>query len=110
MKASRAAKQNAYLVIDERPVPFSGGETVLALTEANGIELPHSCGGMGTCGTCRILVESDLSALPERDEIEQEMAAERNFKPRERLACQLLAAPGLRIRIPIANKDESDLA
>ena len=74
--------------------------TVLSLAIANDLPLNHSCGGMGTCGTCRIYVESNLSDLPPRNEIELEMAQERSFTENERLACQLPAHPGLVVRIP----------
>ena len=44
---------------------------------------------MGTCGTCRVEIQSSLSELAERNSIEQEMATDRGYLPQERLACQL---------------------
>ena len=64
------------------------------------VDISHSCGGMGTCGTCRIEVLSALDSLEERNEIEVEMASAREFRPSERLACQLTVCHGLKIKIP----------
>lgn len=69
-------------------------ETALVL----GVDIDHSCGGNGTCGTCRVFVKmSDGKSLPIRDELEQEMAEDRGFAEAERLACQTPAQPGMLI-------------
>jgi 2Fe-2S ferredoxin len=73
--------------------------TVLAVAIRHKIDLNHSCGGNGTCGTCRVFVEADGTRQP-RNELEQEMADERGFSESERLACQLQACAQLRVRIP----------
>lgn len=65
-----------------------------------GFELDHSCGGNGTCGTCRVIVESGLEFLPERNEIEKEMAEDRQFEVRERLSCQIKPGQNLVVRVP----------
>ncbi|HEX4922662.1 MAG TPA: 2Fe-2S iron-sulfur cluster-binding protein [Bdellovibrionales bacterium] len=78
---------------------FEGTPTVLELAIRDGLPLNHSCGGMGTCGTCCVVVESDPSELPARNEIEAEMAGDRGFTARERLACQLTAYPRLIVKI-----------
>lgn len=91
----------------EEKVNFSLGEepkgeegpTVLELALANEIDLNHSCGGFGTCGTCMVKVESDLSDLSPRNSIEEEMAEDRGFESNERLGCQTVACPGLIVRI-----------
>jgi 2Fe-2S ferredoxin len=64
------------------------------------IEISHSCGGMGTCGTCRVIVTAGLDKIGDRNEVEQEMATERGFEKTERLACQNAWHPQLRIQIP----------
>jgi 2Fe-2S ferredoxin len=80
--------------------PFQEGDTVLEVAQARRIGLASSCGGMGSCGTCRVLIESDPRTLPARTEIEKEMALDRGFLTCERLACQLIAFPGLCVRVP----------
>ncbi len=66
----------------------------------SGQEIAHSCGGMGTCGTCRVMIIAEGSCLLPRNELEQEMAQDRGFLETERLSCQIFAAPGLIIEIP----------
>lgn len=74
--------------------------SVLDLAIREKLELNHSCEGMGTCGTCRVIVKSDLKNLPEPNEIELEMIQSRNFSPKERLACQLQCSTNLDLEIP----------
>ena len=87
---------------EEACVLFKAPATVLEAAVENAIEISHSCGGMGTCGTCCVEVLDGpvkCADLPERNEIEQEVADMRALEPQERLACQLQAVPGLKVRI-----------
>ncbi len=81
-------------------VEFNGRPSVLELAISHRLPLEHSCGGMGTCGTCRVIVRSELEQLPPRTEVELEIANDREFEPRERLACQTQAVDGLEVEIP----------
>lgn len=85
---------------DEKIVHASQGGSVLEALLISKTEWEHSCGGMGTCGTCRMIVVDGLDLLPERNEIEEELAQDRGFKQNERLACQNCPCPGLVIRRP----------
>lgn len=62
--------------------------TVLDLLNAHKIGISQSCGGSGSCTTCRINVIKGSEYLAPRTEIENERALERNYSPQERLACQ----------------------
>lgn len=75
-------------------------ESILEVALRNGIELPHSCGGMGSCTTCRIFIEHAPMNLPRRNELELDIASMREFADHERLACQLPPLNGLVVRIP----------
>ncbi len=75
-------------------------ESVLEVALNNDIDISHSCGGMGSCTTCRVFVLSELADLPPRNELEQDIADMRAFAKDERLACQLPPIPGLEVRIP----------
>ncbi len=81
-------------------VSIGKAKSVLELALTKKIEISHSCGGMGTCGTCRVWAEAGIGSLPERNAIEREMAKQRAFEVSERLACQLLPQDGLTIEIP----------
>ncbi len=65
------------------------GKTLLELAVDKSVDLPHSCGGMGSCGTCRVRLVVVSGPTPERSEIEAEMASERGYPDEERLSCQL---------------------
>ena len=84
----------------EEVLAFVDSQTVLEIALENKIRIATSCGGMGTCGTCRVEVLESPAGFEDRNEIECEMAKERGFKPLERLACQMQVEPGLLIRIP----------
>ncbi|MBL7688499.1 MAG: (2Fe-2S)-binding protein [Bdellovibrionaceae bacterium] len=84
---SRIVFEDQYGSRVEREV--DAGSTVLEIAVENSVDISHSCGGMGTCGTCRIHL-SVLSGQPlARNEIEQEMATDRGFQTDERLSCQV---------------------
>lgn len=74
-----------------------------------GIEISHSCGGMGSCTTCRVIIQHSPEALPPRNELEQEIADSRGFADNERLSCQIPPHEGLEVRIPVADTRGSDL-
>ena len=85
---------------EQTDVHASHSQTILdALLEAQ-IDISHSCGGMGTCGTCRIHVENGIEKFAARTDLEAEIAQERNFTEKERLSCQNLALGQIQIRIP----------
>ena len=86
----------------EKTCAFTAEASVLEVALKNGIEIPHSCGAMGSCTTCRIVVERSPSPLPERNELEQDIADMRGFRPEERLSCQLEPVDGLVARVPEA--------
>lgn len=95
------SKKTIQFVPADKVCVFSKEESVLEVALRNSVDISHSCGGMGTCGTCRIVVEKPTAdLLPERNEIEQDMAVARGFSPEERLSCQLAPIPGLVVRIP----------
>lgn len=75
-------------------------DSVLAAALQAGIELNHSCEGMGSCTTCRIIVRKGLEKIPRRNEIEQERAEERGYSDEERLACQIKPIDGLVVEVP----------
>ena len=73
---------------------------VLELALNNNIDVDNSCGGSGSCGTCRVRVQSHLENLSAPTEVEEAMMVDRNFEPDERLSCQLEPCEGLIVEIP----------
>lgn len=75
-------------------------QSVLEVAIRGKVALNHTCGGHGTCGTCRVFVIEGLESLHPRNELETEMAEDRNFAENERLACQIEPLAGLIVRVP----------
>ena len=95
------AKKQKFLVegvVYEAPV--KSGETLLDVAIRAKLPLLHSCGGMGTCGTCRVLVCEGLENLPAPDDVENDIIKDRGFDPHERLGCQIYPSEGLLVEIP----------
>jgi ferredoxin, 2Fe-2S len=92
-----------FLPLD-RSCGFSHEQSVLEVALKNGIEIPHSCGAMGSCTTCRVFVEKCPSPLPPRNELEHDIAEMRGFADQERLSCQLPPVDGLVVRVPEAGE------
>lgn len=82
----------------EWKVAFKKGKTILEIALANKIPLDHSCEA-GTCGSCRVFID-EPHALAKRGSVEAGTARERRFASNERLACQVEACPGLKVKIP----------
>ncbi|MCC6278181.1 MAG: (2Fe-2S)-binding protein [Oligoflexia bacterium] len=86
----------------KKPLSFEPGETILEIALRNEIPINHSCGGMGSCTTCRIWVEAGEERLKPPEDVEAEHSRMRGWGPKERLACQVEAVNGLVVKIPEA--------
>ena len=86
-------------------------QSLLDIAVENSVDISHSCGGMGSCGTCRVFLswEPKEAAPNSPTEIEEEMRQDRGFIAGERLACQtvwgeafgsLQTSPRWRVRVP----------
>lgn len=73
-------------------------ESVLQVALSNKISLSHTCEGMGSCTTCRVIVKS--GKMSPRTPVENERAEERQFLQNERLACQLKPVDGMVVEVP----------
>jgi ferredoxin len=76
------------------------GNHLLDICLDNKIPLSHSCEGMASCGTCRVIITSSVDDLPQTNHLEQEMASDRGFGPEERLACQLYPTKDISFKLP----------
>ncbi|MFW6313761.1 MAG: NADH:ubiquinone reductase (Na(+)-transporting) subunit F [Spirochaetota bacterium] len=83
----------------KRELNIKGGAPLLQTLAESGIFVPSACGGRGSCGACKVKVNSDVGPhLPtetpylEKDEIEQNV----------RLSCQIKVKDNLDIEIPEA--------
>jgi Na+-transporting NADH:ubiquinone oxidoreductase subunit F len=73
-----------------------GGKLLDVLADA-GILLPSACGGMGTCGQCRVrILEGGGAVLP----TERTHITRREVAQGERLACQLTVRQEMAVQVP----------
>lgn len=94
------AKPTMLFLPSQTRIETENHASVLSVALSGAVPVEHSCGGMGSCGTCRVIVQSSLTELGPRTEIEAEMAQAREFSLNERLACQLEPYDGLVVRLP----------
>ena len=76
-------------------VPFFAGDTILDAALANGIELPHECGGNCACTTCHVVVLEGAEQLSAPEEVELDRVSTADgWTPESRLGCQALLSGG----------------
>ena len=99
---SLCAGRVTFLLADSSKVvlTFGGEESVLQLASKGKVDIPNSCEGSGTCGTCRVFIRSEGTDAHERGEVETEFATERGFSNNERLSCQIKPEDGMILEIP----------
>lgn len=82
---------------EEEALVVSGGSTLMSTLSAQKIFLPSACGGGGTCGECKCVVEEGGGeVLP--TEVGHLSRAEQQGKVR--LSCQVKVKQDMKIRIP----------
>lgn len=86
-------------------ISFKPNSYLLDILNANKVSISQSCGGFGSCTTCRVFILKGLDSCSTRSEIETERAEERTFADNERLACQTRVYDDLEIEITSAEQD-----
>ena len=69
-------------------VKSSNSVTLLAVFNANKVSINQSCGGNGTCGTCRVDIMKNSDFIHPPSNYEREAIQELCLEPAERLSCQ----------------------
>lgn len=90
-----------FFLNQKKTLVFSNPCNLLRLLIKNKIPINYSCDGNATCGTCKVKVLSDLNKLKSPNVLETEIAKDREFEANERLACQITAHDGLKIKIDL---------
>jgi Na+-transporting NADH:ubiquinone oxidoreductase subunit F len=81
----------------ETPLEVEGGQTLLSALYANQIFIPSACGGKGSCGHCKIVVNSGGGpVLP----TETPYLTRTEIRSDVRLACQVKVREDIFVRIP----------
>ena len=104
---ARSLKHFVTFLPTNKRCSFKKGESLLDVALRNQLDIGHTCGGMGSCTTCRVIVKEGLEKIPSRDGEEALRAEERDFAPEERLACQVEAFEDLVLEIPQRKNKEA---
>jgi Na+-transporting NADH:ubiquinone oxidoreductase subunit F len=92
-----AAGEIAVTVNEDRTLTAPAGERLLGVLADAGIPLPSACGGVGTCGLCRVTVlEGGGAVLP----VEAARITRQDAAAGVRLACQVALREDLKVRVP----------
>ncbi|MFN3455277.1 MAG: 2Fe-2S iron-sulfur cluster-binding protein [Pseudobdellovibrio sp.] len=100
-KRLKVYELNLDELINISEINYIPPQNLLELLNAHKIGINQSCGGFGTCTTCRVIVKKNLDQLHVRNELETERAEERGFTKDERLACQLEIETDLEIYVSV---------
>ena len=85
---------NVEIVVDQ-------GENLLQAAIAAGVRIYASCGGAGTCGTCKVQIEKGDVATTRTDKISDE-----EFSKGIRQACQSRVLSDLSVYVPVESRLE----
>lgn len=73
---------------DKVEVQVKAGTTLLKSAERAGVEIMHSCGGIGACTSCRVFIVQGGDRLTPIGMAEAEQLTESGILHSHRLACQ----------------------
>jgi ferredoxin, 2Fe-2S len=82
------------------PVEAPPGITLLHLARANSIDLSHYCGGMASCGTCRVEILRGAENLSPIDGRERMVLGYESATAGHRLACQARVQGPVEVKVP----------
>lgn len=97
-RAKLVATGDVEIVVNETKIVLAPvGETLLGALVLSGIRVPSGCGGIGTCGQCRVrLTRGGGPILP----VETARITAREARQGVRLACQVKIKQPLGVRVP----------
>ena len=100
VEAKVVKKDDCDIVINDdsdKSLKVPGGSTLLSALAANEIYIPSACGGGGSCGTCKCVVEEGGRGI-----LPTELAhlTRREKKGNVRLSCQVKVKENMKIRLP----------
>lgn len=82
------------------PVEAPQGSVLLHIARAGDIDLSHYCGGMASCGTCRVEIVRGAENLSPIDGRERMVLGYESATAGHRLACQARVLGPVEVKIP----------
>jgi len=86
---------------DNVDIMVDQGENLLQAAIAAGVRIYASCGGAGTCGTCKVLIEKGQVETTRTDKLSDE-----EYKQGIRQACQSRISTDLTVYVPVESRLE----
>jgi len=77
-----------WILPDDLGARVRKGTSLLKGAELAGVEIMHSCGGIGACTSCRVLILDGREHLTPIGSAEEEQLTESGILDSHRLACQ----------------------
>jgi class 3 adenylate cyclase len=100
----------AFVWPDEVSMSFVEAANLLDLAVNAGVAIPHLCGGLARCSTCRVRIIEGHAALAARTPEEAVMAADLDFPDEIRLACQTETTGSVRFWRLVLDKIDLEMA
>lgn len=100
-KASLNKTVKVHFNPDNVDIVVGRGENLLQAAIAAGVHIYASCGGNGTCGTCKVLIEKG-----EVESTRTEKLSEEEYKQGIRQACQSHVITNLAVYVPVESRLE----
>jgi len=100
-KASSDKKVKVHFKPDNIDIVVEQGENLLQAAIAAGVRIYASCGGNGTCGTCKVLIEKGQVETTRTRKVSDE-----EFKQGIRQACQSRVISDLTVYVPVESRLE----
>ena len=86
---------------DNVDIVVGKGENLLQAAIAAGVQIFASCGGAGTCGTCKVLIEEGQVETTRTEKVSEE-----EYKQGVRQACQSRVLTDLIVYVPVESRLE----
>ena len=100
VEAKVVKKGDCFVIINndkDKGISTQRGNSLLSVLAGSGIFLPSACGGKGTCGTCKCIVEEGGGEILPTELIH---ISRKEQSKSFRLACQMKVKENLKILIP----------
>lgn len=99
--AQPSATAPAQIVFNERaPLAVPDGTTILVAARSADVDISHYCGGMASCGTCRIVVREGAENLSPIQPREHMVLGHESASAGDRLACQARIRGPVSVKVP----------
>lgn len=96
--------KDTFIIVDFEPigkrVEVKPGASILEAARLAGIPLTSDCGGVGSCGQCRVIIRQENNAVEPPTSIEENEFSEDELSAGYRLACETIVRGDVKVDVP----------